>query len=385
MQVFLSYTRNKNHFNKVSAFRERLYGELDVRAPGSRIFQDTNNLHDGAHFPEELGRELEASDVLLALVSPAWLQSEWCRREFSMFTNDATDTVRLHRILPVLWVDTPQLDLRSMDLIARTMAGISYSDWRDLRYESWDDPRNQRQIGILAKSALALCSNPSARTIEDLRLQTPRPTAAYPGTKGHAPTHSAHTLPTENPVVKHYSLVGFWDTLKLRHDAMCDARSLIASATERIFLSGITLNYIVQHCRRELESALRRGVLVEIVIAADTDKSKYVYKRYSSLVEDNLPLVHERFREFRQNQREDRVNLLSIYAAQIPLTHSLGLYDDRLFVSEFCIDTSSSESPSYELAHNADAYAILVAEIRVLLSTATPLYESRSSRILRTL
>ena len=106
MQIFLSYTRNKDQFNKVSDFRQRLHMELDIRDPGSKIFQDTINLNDGAHFPEELARELDASDVLLALVSPAWLASQWCRKEFSTFTNDATDTIRLHRILSVLWVDT---------------------------------------------------------------------------------------------------------------------------------------------------------------------------------------------------------------------------------------------------------------------------------------
>ena len=103
-----------------------------------------------------LTRGAARSDVLLVLMSPAWLQSEWCRREFSTFTDDATDAARLHRILPVLWVDTPELNPRSLDLVARTMANISYADWRDLRYESWEESKNQRQIGKLAESAISL-------------------------------------------------------------------------------------------------------------------------------------------------------------------------------------------------------------------------------------
>ena len=156
MKLFLSYTRKKDQFLKVSSFRERLEVEVEMRSPGSRVFQDKQHLLEGSHFPEVLAAELKGADVLLALVSPAWLQSEWCRREFSLFTDDATDSMRLHRILPVLWVDTPEMNPRSLDLVARTMANISYSDWRDLRYENWDDSKNQRQVGKLAESAIAL-------------------------------------------------------------------------------------------------------------------------------------------------------------------------------------------------------------------------------------
>lgn len=156
MNIFLSYTRKKDQFLKVSAFRDRLEVEVEMRSPSSRVFQDKQHLLEGSHFPEVLADELQRSDVLLVLMSPAWLQSEWCRREFSLFTDDATDNARLHRILPVLWVDTPEMSPRALDIVARTMANISYSDWRDLRYEGWEDSKNQRQVGKLAESAIAL-------------------------------------------------------------------------------------------------------------------------------------------------------------------------------------------------------------------------------------
>lgn len=165
MNIFLSYIRIKDQFQKVSSFRERFEQEVKMRLPGSRVFQDTQDVPDGQHFPEVLAAELRRADVLLALVSPAWLESVWCRREFSLFTDDATDIGRLHRILPVLWVDTPDMHSRSLDLVARTMANINYSDWRDLRYESWDDPKNQRQLGKLAESAAALVqASPAPRS-----------------------------------------------------------------------------------------------------------------------------------------------------------------------------------------------------------------------------
>ena len=88
-------------------------------------------------------------------------------------------------------------------------------------------------------------------------------------------------------------LLGFWDSVDARHKMNRDPRSLMASAEKRIFVSGITLNYIIQHCKNEIINALGRGVLVEFVIAANTDKSKSIYERYSSLVERPTPCTQE--------------------------------------------------------------------------------------------
>ena len=166
MRVFLSYTRSKDQYNKVSLFRDRLEHELAMRAPGSVVFQDKKHLSEGEHFAEELETELRTADVLVTLISPAWLQSEWCRQEFRIFTVDATDSSRLHRIVPVLWVDTPELSTKSLDVVSKTVASINYTDWRDLRYESWEAPENQRQVGKLAENVLNLSRSPILLTMQ---------------------------------------------------------------------------------------------------------------------------------------------------------------------------------------------------------------------------
>ena len=49
MNVFLSYTRNKDQFNKVSSFRDRLESEISMRLPGAVVFQDKHHLSGGQH------------------------------------------------------------------------------------------------------------------------------------------------------------------------------------------------------------------------------------------------------------------------------------------------------------------------------------------------
>jgi hypothetical protein len=156
MNVFLSYTRSKDQFGTVSTFCKHFAAELEMRSPGSTVFLDTMNIQDGDHFPEVLAAEVARADVLLVLLSPAWLQSEWCRREFSLFTENRSNQERLHKILPVLWVATPQAVGAPEDPVAQIFASVNHADWRDLRYGDWQSPENKRQVGALAERALAL-------------------------------------------------------------------------------------------------------------------------------------------------------------------------------------------------------------------------------------
>ncbi len=199
-------------------------------------------------------------------------------------------------------------------------------------------------------------------------------------------TFATDHIPSNNteknePLETKSSLVGFWDTVRPRHEIKCDARNLIASSNQRIFLSGITLNYIIQHCTQEIEAAIRQRIPVEIVIAANTDDAIIFYKRYSSLIEENLPVAHNRYQQYRDNLPPDLSKFFNVYSTQIPFTHSIGLYDDRLFVSELCIDTNSSGAPSYELLKDSEAYKTYIEEIKKLLAEGIALYESDPSRI----
>ena len=188
MKVFLSYTRSKDAFHKVSDLRDRIEAELAMRLPGSQVFQDTKQIHEGEHFPEALVNELSNSDVLLVLLSPAWLASVWCRREYSLFTQDGSNIDRLHRILPVLWVATPQLVPTSQDPIARALADIHYSNWTRFRYGRWDDPDIQEQIGNLAERALVLGTQ-SSMVVNDHHAKTAGATLEAPLTDTG---HTAH-------------------------------------------------------------------------------------------------------------------------------------------------------------------------------------------------
>jgi cobaltochelatase CobT len=121
MKGFFSYTREKDTFQEMSDFFERLRVEVRLRAPGAEIFRDVSSLAPGQNFSEQIINHIKHADVLIVILSPAWLKSEWCRKEFDLFTSEAKDKERLKRVLPVYWVDTPTLKTARPDHIAEAL------------------------------------------------------------------------------------------------------------------------------------------------------------------------------------------------------------------------------------------------------------------------
>lgn len=178
MHVFLSYTRNKDQFGAVSDFGRHFAQELALVAPGSTMFQDTRHIEAGDRFPDVLQRELDRTDVLLLLLSPAWLRSVWCRHEYQSFTDPLSEPLpvvlpnmlglpmrgpsaapaarpKRLRVLPVLWVETP-MSLESLDPVVRDLAAIEQSDWSRLRHRSWSDPDVLHHVADLAARVVAM-------------------------------------------------------------------------------------------------------------------------------------------------------------------------------------------------------------------------------------
>jgi hypothetical protein len=153
MRAFISYTREKDKFQAVSEFRDRLEVELRFYDPDAVIIQDKNFIQGGEHFPEYPSEECEKADVLMIYLTPSWLTSEWCRREFEIFTKNLTDHKRMKRILPMLTVETPQVSEDSIDSIARALAKVQYIDIRRLRHLQYD---NSEKLEYVAKTAKRL-------------------------------------------------------------------------------------------------------------------------------------------------------------------------------------------------------------------------------------
>ncbi len=150
MKVFISYPRIADEFDKVSEFRQHFSNELKLLVPSSTVFLDTQDIKPSDEVPKEIDKQLRDADLLLILMSPAWLSSNWCRKEYELFTSMKGG--KNSRVLPVLWAETKELAKSgSNDLIVRELASIQYDDWQNLRHENWTNADSQKQIAKLAQ------------------------------------------------------------------------------------------------------------------------------------------------------------------------------------------------------------------------------------------
>ena len=82
--LFISYARKDNETGMVAALVESIEADFAHFSPSMplKVFFDKKSILDMQHWQDVLKRGLRQSKVMLAILSPAYFQSEWCRREW---------------------------------------------------------------------------------------------------------------------------------------------------------------------------------------------------------------------------------------------------------------------------------------------------------------
>jgi len=152
--VFLSYAAVDNRDGYLTELREELSRELQIQTGEQfSIFQDVG-LAPGDLWPERLSKELENATFLIAILTPSYLKSEFCRKEITTFLEKEGRRGQTGLIFPIYYVDSPILNdskLRAQDPLVEALANRQYIDWRNLRFESLKkSPLARRMLAQLA-------------------------------------------------------------------------------------------------------------------------------------------------------------------------------------------------------------------------------------------
>lgn len=111
---FLSYAHGprpdlvKSFFEALSGHVQQLFG-LSADLVG---FMDDSSLQPGERWSDSLVTALGTCSVFVPLISPAYVRSKWCAREWHAFHRRSMRTVRPGRsttpVLPLLWSALPE-------------------------------------------------------------------------------------------------------------------------------------------------------------------------------------------------------------------------------------------------------------------------------------
>lgn len=158
--AFFSYVRRNDEHDKgrLTYLRKLLENELWAQTGKDlKIFQDTEDIQWGTEWIERTTSILDRSAFLIAIVTPGYLESKWCRFEFEYYLKQESQ-FKHKLILPILYIDTPRLKDKN-DEVAIEISKRQCIDWRDLRFVSLPSTKITKRLEILARQIRDLISD----------------------------------------------------------------------------------------------------------------------------------------------------------------------------------------------------------------------------------
>jgi hypothetical protein len=149
--AFFSYARLNDEVDRgrLTSLRKLLQNEIWAQTGKPfQIFQDNEHIEWGNDWMERIKNVLDASSLLIAVVTPSYLVSPSCRLEFEYFLNQESQLKR-KLILPILYIDASGLK-DTNDEIAVEISRRQWIDWRDLRFTSLTSAKMNKKIELLA-------------------------------------------------------------------------------------------------------------------------------------------------------------------------------------------------------------------------------------------
>jgi TIR domain len=154
--IFLSYTHIKNRWGDIDEWQNRLenYVQQKVGDAGLRIFIDTKGLRAGEKWDASLETAITEAQLFVVLLSPSWINSCYCRKEYKTFKAANPGSP----VLPILWDRVHADDIKSDEgrEIFQQLNEIQRIDWLDLQYESWKESEPKRVVAKIAEEIRAL-------------------------------------------------------------------------------------------------------------------------------------------------------------------------------------------------------------------------------------
>jgi hypothetical protein len=159
---FWSYSRRDDELSlgRLSSLRSLLMQELQQQygRDSIRLFQDLTTIPHGSAWEREIRRAIDQSTFLIAIITPNFVQSEWCSREIRLFLEREKQLASRYpelpdrgRIFPILFIDVE--DVEPDDVVAfSALKDLQWFDFRRFRHRSYEEAAVREAVSELASS-----------------------------------------------------------------------------------------------------------------------------------------------------------------------------------------------------------------------------------------
>jgi formylglycine-generating enzyme required for sulfatase activity len=206
---FWSYSSSDDEAagGRLSQLRALLARELQLKIgsrPKVHIFQDVSAIPPGARWEKQIREAINDSSFLIPIVTPAYLQSEWCYREMTLFQTRQNLLGRDNLIFPLHYIDVRMLEPTDCynDKFLDVLRECQWSDFCELRLKGPESEDVLRKLGAVAnaiRDSLRAPAPVSAAPLQEPEQETPPPPPKHVPLLNGKPQPKSQTRRTEPP------------------------------------------------------------------------------------------------------------------------------------------------------------------------------------------
>ena len=169
--------------------------QLNVGRPEVIIFQDVTAIPHGTEWEQEIQKALGKASFMIPIVTPGFMQSNWCCKEVSRFREREKELGRSDLIFPFIYIKTDDIDPnREDECYSKDVFDLLHArqrfDFSDLRYHEVEGRDVNQRIGELADSL-----NAALRRRASVAVPAPKPPAPAKVPAGPEPVPSPPPFP----------------------------------------------------------------------------------------------------------------------------------------------------------------------------------------------
>jgi len=114
------------------------------------LFVDRNDITWGDEWRRRIDTALAETTFFIPIITPLYFKRDECRRELVSFVGQAESLGAIELVMPILYVDVPELAEDGTDEVRALIARMQYVDWRKLRLSAEDSPEYRQGVNSLA-------------------------------------------------------------------------------------------------------------------------------------------------------------------------------------------------------------------------------------------
>ena len=150
---FWSYVHRDNEQGgeRILRLADRLRDEFSLlTGQDLELFVDRDSLIWGDQWRLRINTALQETTFFIPVITPRYFTSNECRKELLKFATHARSLAATELLLPILYVDVPDLAEENPDEAKALIAGTQYADWRELRLTDEGSEEYARAVNRLA-------------------------------------------------------------------------------------------------------------------------------------------------------------------------------------------------------------------------------------------